>query len=385
MVNMKNFVHIIDTTLRDGEQSAGLVFSSDEKINIAKALSDVGIPEIEAGTPAIGNFEIANIRKIVKLKLDCSLIAWCRAFKKDIDAAYESRVNAVHISFPVSKLHVQSIDKSEEWIFENLHKQIGYARNNFPFISVGAQDASRASMEVLSEFVRIANEEKVDRIRIADTVGALNPLTTFDLISKIRSMTDISLEFHAHNDLGMATANSVTAVQAGADSVSVTVNGLGERAGNAPLEEFVMAMRYSSGTDCGIKTVSLQKLCEMVADYSGFQIPENKPVTGNKIFKHESGIHCKGILYDRNTYELFHPEEVGRNEEDFVIGKHSGAAGLVHLMQKNGIYISSYETGLLLNMIKKISIAKKRSLSFEEIKKIHRNMKEKNLPVEINS
>ena len=377
--NQNNTVKIIDTTLRDGEQSAGIVFSTDEKIAVAKALSDIGVDEIEIGTPAIGDFEVYDISRIVKLKLDCRLISWCRAFKKDIDAAYESKVKAVHISFPVSRLHIEALNKNEDWIYENLYKQIDYAKKFFPFISIGAQDASRADRSILEKFVRIADEKKVDRIRIADTVGTLNPMQTYDLVSWVRTMTEIPVEFHAHNDLGMATANSITAIQAGAEGVSATINGLGERAGNAPLEEVVMALKYSQ-SGCNIRTEGLMGLCEMVSGFSKIPIHANKPVTGKKIFMHESGIHCKGILYDRNTYELIHPEDVGAKETEFVIGKHSGAAGLVHILQKNCICISPYETFLLLDRIKKESIARKGSLTLNEIKKLLSEIKGK-IPV----
>jgi homocitrate synthase NifV len=361
-------VWIIDSTLRDGEQSAGIVFSCEEKIKIAKALADTGIQEIEVGTPSIGNFEVEIISEIVKLNLDCRLTAWCRAFKNDIDMAVSSGVNAVHISFPVSKLHINSINKNEGWIFENLEKQIKYAKNFFPFVSVGAQDASRSETKFLFDFIRLANSFGADRVRIADTIGVLNPFQTYKIISRIKhEFSNLLIDFHGHNDLGMATANALSAIQAGAESVSVTINGLGERAGNTALEEFVMALKYSSGIDNSMKTVNLLKLSEMVADYSGIPIPSNKPVVGKNIFRHESGIHCKGILFDRNTYELFHPEEIGGKPEEFVIGKHSGTAGLAHILKKDGIILSEEELKLLLEKIKTLSIKNKKSISKNEL------------------
>jgi homocitrate synthase NifV len=375
----KTDVSVIDTTLRDGEQSAGVVFSQSEKISIAKALSDIGVTEIEAGTPAIGEFEVENLKALAGLKLDSRLIAWCRCYKHDIDAAYVTGIKAVHISAPVSTLHLRALYKNEDWMYENLRKQIRYAKKYFEFVFAGAQDASRSDDAVLRKFILIADEEKVDRIRIADTVGMLSPSRTFELIRMARSLTKIPLEYHGHNDLGMATANSLTAVQAGADCVSVTVNGIGERAGNTPLEEFVMALKHSSGLDSGINTAGLQALCEMVSRFSGIPIHENKPVTGSKIFRHESGIHCKGLLYDRNTYELFHPDETGRNEEDFVMGKHSGTAGLIHTMNKYGMSVSAYEAALLLETIKKHSVNMKRALTMDEVKMIYRDMMERNI------
>ncbi|HOV15074.1 MAG TPA: hypothetical protein PK771_12370, partial [Spirochaetota bacterium] len=313
-----NKIWIVDKTLRDGEQAAKVVFSCEEKIAIAKMLSETGVHEIEVGTPAIGSFEVDNIKSIARLNLDSRLTAWCRANKKDIDMALESNADIVHISFPASKLHIASLDTNEEQLLENLEVLITYAKNHFEFVSIGFQDVGRSSQNLLMRFIDAAVGFGANRVRLADTVGILNPSKTFQLISNIKStFRDIIIDFHGHNDLGMATANALSAYEAGANCLSVTVNGLGERAGNTPLEEIVMALKYSLGIECDIKTENFTKLSKMVSEYSGIVVAPNKPVVGRNIFRHESGIHCKGMLFDRNSYELFHPEDVGGKEEDF--------------------------------------------------------------------
>jgi len=367
-MNSNRNVWIIDSTLRDGEQSAKVVFSPEEKIAISKLLSDTGIHEIEVGTPAIGDFEVENIKQITKLNLDSRITAWCRPKKKDIDLSLESKVDIVHISFPTSKLYLASLNLKEEEVLENLEILITYAKKYFEFISVGAQDASRTNINFLIKFINAANSFGANRIRLADTIGILNPSKTFEIVSTVKPLfKNLFIDFHGHNDLGMATANALSAIEAGADSVSVTVNGIGERAGNASLEELVMGLKYSFWDYCEIKTQNFMKLSKMVSEYSKIPLAENKPIVGEKIFKHEAGIHCNGMIFDRNTYELFHPEDVGAKTEEFVIGKHSGKASISHILKKNGIILKENESKFLLEKVKELSLNKKSEVSVEEL------------------
>jgi homocitrate synthase NifV len=233
---------------------------------------------------------------------------------------------------------------------------------------VGAQDAFRAEPDFLNAFFRSASERGVHRVRIADTVGLARPSQVVDMIRNLVCRVGrMRLEFHGHNDLGMATANSVTAVEAGADALSVTVNGLGERAGNASLEESAMAVNRLPGHQCTIQVKKLPALCRFVAKASNRPIPIAKPITGAAIFSHESGIHCAGLLKDPETYEPFCPEDIGRHRSEFVIGTHSGSAAIRHLLKSQGISLPPADAVKLRNRIYEVARRKKTALSRAEV------------------
>jgi len=312
--------YFIDTTLRDGEQAPGVVFGITEKVRIAQMLDDICIPEIEIGTPAMGDKEISDIRTICNMGFKFKTLAWCRAKKLDMYCASKAGTNGIHLSFPVSKILMQAMDKSPEWVMLNLREMIHIASDKFEYVTIGAQDASRAELSFLKDFVSAASSFGASRVRLADTVGVLNPMTTFELVTNIRSVQkEISLEIHAHNDLGMATANTLAAYIAGANCLSTTINGLGERAGNAPMEEVAMALEMSAKVNCGLQTDKFQEISNYVASVSKRVVGDSKPVTGKMALSHESGIHTNSILKNRSTYQLFSAEKVGRKEEEFII------------------------------------------------------------------
>ena len=235
---MKSKPYLIDSTLRDGEQAPGVVFHLEEKLKIASLLDQAKIPEVEVGTPAMGKDEVAEIKAIVQAGFKFKTLSWCRATKEDIDAAAMAGTSGVNISFPVSDIHLFAMGKTQGWVLHTMREMVAYAADKFEYVAIGAQDASRAEFHFLSDFIGEAIWLKASRVRIADTVGILNPITTARLFRKIRKyFPHISLEFHGHNDLGMATANTFTALSAGANCASVTVNGIGERAGNAALKK----------------------------------------------------------------------------------------------------------------------------------------------------
>jgi homocitrate synthase NifV len=369
-------IHVIDSTLRDGEQAPGVVFSRADKLEIATAIVAAGVPELEAGTPAIDEEERADLKAIVDLRLDCWVTAWCRATALDLKHAASCAVDSVHISFPVSPILLGVMDKDEDWLWRSLEELAGAARARFRSVSVGAQDASRTDAAVLDRFVLAARDAGADRVRIADTVGVWNPHQTWRSFRRLRKIVGsrLALEFHGHNDLGMATANTVSAIEGGADAVSVTVNGLGERAGNASLEEVAMAIRHTLSRDAAIDTSRLSALCELVANRARRSIHRSKPVTGADVFRHESGIHTAALLKNPAAYQPFACEEVGRAPEDFAVGKHSGSAGLQSLLAASGISVPTSLCPEILSAVRRRARAHKGAVSPQELAAIARQV-----------
>jgi len=374
---MKN-IRLIDTTLRDGEQAPGVVFLLTEKLAICELLEKAGIPEIEVGTPAIGRRDIHDIRTVVNQGFKFKTLSWCRGKISDIEAAQKAGTNGVHISFPVSDIHLSALDKTKLWALNSMKEFVTIARDQFEYVSIGAQDASRCDAKFLDEFIHVAEDLGVFRVRIADTVGILNPFSTFQLIRKIRKKhPSIGLEFHGHNDLGMATANTITALKAGADFASVTVNGLGERAGNAALEEVVMALKISEKKEIDINTQYFSQLSHVVSRASGKPITDFKPITGDMVLKHESGIHTNSLLKNRETYQIINAADIGSEEQDFVFGKHSGKASLKDFFIRHQISLSYLQCSAVLEVVKRRSHLLKRSLSTDEVLAINQELDRK--------
>ena len=367
--------YFIDTTLRDGEQSPGVVFSLEEKVRIAQLLDKADVPELEIGTPAMGNVEISDIRSIGEMGFGFKTLSWCRANKEDILCANRARTNGAHISFPVSPILMKSMGKTPEWVISQLKELIDFALPYFDYVTIGAQDASRADTEFLKEFVCAARYFGASRVRIADTIGKLNPVTTFELISFIRKAEkSIPLEFHAHNDLGMATANTLSAYMAGASCLSTTVNGLGERAGNAAMEEVAMALELSAGVSSRLRTETFSELSEYVATASKRRLSESKPITGSMVLSHESGIHTGCLLKDRSTYQLISANKIGREEQMFYIGKHSGKQTIMHYLREANILFTEEDCMLLLSKVKECVAVLKRSITKDELLDLQRDL-----------
>ena len=358
---------IDDTTLRDGEQTAGVAFSLEEKITIARMLDEIGVGELECGIPAMGAIEQASVRALVDLGLKARLITWNRALVSDIQASLDCGIRAVDISLSVSDIHItHKLRKTRQWVREQLRRALDFCAKHDLYVSVGGEDSSRADPDFLVELMQIAKEMGADRFRFCDTLGILDPFSTYEKINYLRSHVDLDLEVHTHNDLGMATANAIAGVRAGARFVNTTVNGLGERAGNAALEEVIMGLKYACGLDLGLDTRRFVDISKFVGRASCRPVPEWKAVVGERVFSHESGLHADGVLKNPQNYEGFDPGEVGLGRH-LVLGKHSGSQALVHRLKELGVELSRIEAVALLDRVRSMSQRNKRALTDSEL------------------
>ena len=363
---MKN-IHINDTTLRDGEQAAGIVFSAAEKIAIASMMDSMGIPELEVGMSAMGGSEAQAITTIVQKGLKAKLLGWNRAVRSDIEASIACGLKRVHISVPVSEIQIKAKFKGKtNLVWQRLKDSLNFALDQDLFVSVGAEDASRADESFLLEVAQFAQSLGASRFRFCDTVGILEPLTTAQKVGKLVECLKIPIEMHTHNDFGLATANALAGLQAGATAVNTTVNGLGERAGNAALEEMIMALKRLYQVDLAIETSRLRELSQQVIAASGIALPPWKAIVGDNVFAHESGIHAHGVLENPQTYEPFSPDEVGWKRR-LVVGKHSGRHLLTNVLSQHGIRLNHEESQVVLDSVRHLSVQMKRSLTVEEL------------------
>ena len=361
-----------DTTLREGEQSPGVAFTRDEKVTIVRLLAEAGVKAIEVGTPAMAGPEADAIRAMIAADPPARLIGWNRGRREDLEASFAIGLESVHIGLPASDHHItRKFEKTREWVVETMQRLVAFAKEQGAWVSVSAEDVGRASPEFLVEYARAAHDAGADRLRMSDTIGILSPFTARALFAVVSAETPIPLQAHMHNDYGLATANTLGAVAGGALHVHVTVNGLGERAGIAPLDEVVMALRRHLGVDPHVRVDALAELAAFVERASGRPLAPSKPVTGSAIFAHESGIHVDGVLKVPDAFEPFPPELVGARRS-IVIGKHTGSGAIQHVLAEQGIAADRASLTDVVEAVRYLATSQKRALPAHEVAAIYR-------------
>jgi homocitrate synthase NifV len=367
-VEMNQSITINDTTLRDGEQAAGVAFTPAEKCAIAAALAQAGVPEMEVGIPVMGAAEIEQIAQIAALHLPARLMVWGRMCDADLRAALCCPVDILNLSIPVSDLHIQNkLRRSRDWVLTQIRHYVALGRSAGHAISVGFEDASRADPEFLVEAAQAAQRAGAERVRFADTLGVLDPFGTYERIAVLRAAVEIDIEIHAHDDLGLATANTLAALRAGATHANTTVNGLGERAGNAALEEIVMGLRHLHGVEAGVDARRLPEISALVSRASGRSVDAGKSIVGAAVFTHESGLHVDGLIKDPRNYQPFDPAELGRAHRT-VLGKHSGSHAVKAAFAGMGLMLDNTQAGSVLARVREHASLLKRAPTVEELK-----------------
>ena len=359
---------VVDCTLRDGEQQAGVVFTKEDKIRIAQKLEETGIAEIETGMPAVSEEDRTAVYEIVKAVKKARITALARPMKEDIDVLADCGVWCATLSIPIGDLQREyKLRWDEETYIDTLLKMSDYAKKKGLYVNVSPYDTTRVTAAFLERALReLVKAGTADRVRLVDTVGSAAPLAIKYLVRKMKSILgNIPLEVHCHDDFGMATACTLAAAEAGAEHLSVTVNGLGERSGNAATEEVLVALKFLYDVDLGVKLDKLCELSRLVEELSGVRLQQHKAVVGRHAFAHESGTVVAGILKESFVGEAYRPEAVGQKRE-LLIGKKSGAMALVNKLAEKGLSISKEEIQELLKKVKEFAVSHKRNLTDDE-------------------
>jgi methanogen homocitrate synthase len=345
-------ITVYDTTLRDGEQTPGVCLRTPEKLQIARKLDELGVHQIEAGFPIVSNEEKRSVRAIVSENLDADILVLSRTRKEDIDMAIDCGVDGIITFMGTSDLHLKyKFKKTREEILNICINSIEHAKDHGLFVAFSAEDATRTDIGFLKQIYKKAEDYGVDRVHIADTVGAISPQAMAYLVGELKKDLKTEISLHCHNDFGMALSNSISGLLAGASAVSTTVNGIGERAGNTSLEELVMTLLLIYGVDLKFNIGIFYELSRLVEELTNMRIPENKPIVGRNVFRHESGIHVDAVIEEPLTYEPFLPELIGHHRR-IVLGKHSGCRAVKAKLTECGIDVSRDELCKIVERVK---------------------------------
>ncbi|WOF17353.1 2-isopropylmalate synthase [Methanoplanus sp. FWC-SCC4] len=350
-------VTVFDTTLRDGEQTPGVSFTLDQKIEIARHLSEIGVDVIEAGFPASSDVEFQTVRKIAGENTGAKICGLARSVKSDVDRCIDSGVDMVHVFIPTSEIQREhTIKKTHEEVLEIIREIVDYACSGCDQVMFSAMDATRTNPVELIEAYMAADEAGAAVINVPDTVGVFTPSMMKPLVSQIREKVRCKIDVHCHNDFGLAVANTIAAVEGGADQVQVTVNGIGERAGNADISQTVMIMEAICGISTNIRTEKLVETSRLVSRLSGIPILPIQPVVGENAFSHESGIHSHGVMSDPKTFEpgIMTPEMVGHRRR-LKLGKHVGRHAVRQMLSDAGINPDEETLDRIIFKVKEIS------------------------------
>ena len=331
-------IRVFDTTLRDGEGTPGVSLTPDDKVIIARQLDRLGVDAIEVGTPITSKGEMESARRIVKEGLRAEVYALARVVKEDVDAIIDSGAEYIHLFIATSDLHLKhKLRMSREQAIQKSLEMIDYAKSHGLTVEFSAEDATRTDLAFLKEFYKTVTEAGAIRINIPDTVGVMTPNKMYQLVKEVRSVVKVPISVHCHNDFGMAVANSLAGVEAGAEQTHVTINGLGERAGNAALEEVVLSLNMLYNRKTNIRTELLYQTSQLVSKLTHMPIQPNKAIVGDNAFTHEVGIHTHGLVAMPLTYEPIPPELVGQRRR-IVPGKYSGRHGIKAELEEMGLY-----------------------------------------------
>jgi len=353
--NLPKEVRIFDTTLRDGEQTPGVSFTSEEKIHIAGQLDKLGVAIIEAGFPIASQSEKDNVKNIANLGLKAQICGLSRVIEKDIDACIDAEVDLIHTFVATSDIHLEhQMGKTREEMHKAAVKAVEYIKDHGFKCMFSPMDASRSDFDYLIGVLKDVEAAGADIINIPDTVGVIAPPAMNMFISRIREQISIPLDMHCHNDFGLAVANSLAGVEAGASGIQVSVNGLGERAGNADLEQVVMALECLYRVPTGIKTEFLTETSKLIERFAQFTMPPNFPLVGRNAFTHESGIHTHAVLKKAYTFEPITPEMVGQRSR-VVMGKHTGRHAVRHELEQNGYKANDKQVQEITDKIKALT------------------------------